>query len=795
MKEIMEEQQGLQESHAAEGEHIKYLLLKYLRHWPWFIVSVLACILVALIYIKYTTPVYQTASEVKVLKDDEGGVDLSGLSDATTMFNYSKVNLENEIQIFKSKRLHREVIRRLQLHTSFYKASSFGDELIFGEQLPFLVEWLPVSQPVNDKKNEAQALMFETQGVTDTVVRLLHTESGKQLKLNYGDTIKAFNRAFVLHPNLKKKPVEGEATYKFSYQSEAELLNYLAIEITIQQVGDKSDILRLQINGPNTLKNEAIINTLIEVFNEDGVDDKRLVSKRTQDFVEGRLALLVSELDTVESGLVDFKETNDVVTVESSVQDLFTKEATSEAERFRIETQLAIASDFQDLVQKQTAFELLPANLGIENASINELTASYNELIIERNRLLISSTQENPMVRQLSTKLEQLKRNILTSLNAYLGGLQTSYRRLEQREGRYSGELNRLPQKEKELKTILRQQGIKERLYLFLLQKREEAALSYAVASPSIKVVDYAYTPPKAIAPKKQIILLAGFILGLLIPFGILYVKFLLDTRIGDREMLENYLGDIPIIGEIPLLEDSDYKLITQHDQSILAEAFRIVRTNIMGQLRRNGPEQNQVVFVTSSIKGEGKTFSSLNLAKIFASFSKKVLLVGCDLRNPQLHSYFELDKNIPGLSNYLQDDAAELAPYITQSSSNFENLDILFSGSVPPNPAELLSRNERFSQLIKDAKNHYDYIIVDTAPTIYVTDSLLIADNADLTVYMVKQEHTDKRLIDHIKNLKQKKQFPHISVLFNGVKNSSNYGYGYGYHAEKDYPRWMFWK
>ncbi len=779
------------EANNAEDENLKYILYKYLRYWPWFLISVLIFLLVAVLYLKYATPIYRTTSEVKILKDDEGGIDLSGLSNTSTLFNYNKVNLENEIQIFKSKRLQRDVIRKLNLNTSYYEVSSFEEELLFGENVPFKVEWLRVDY------SELEDIVYEVNFKNDSVFTLYNENKDATFTYSLRDTINKFSTSFILKPKISSNTNLTNSSYKIVYHTEDKLLNYLAKNLIIEPIGDKSDILRLSINGPNRYKNEAIVNTLIDVFNLDGIEDNRLISKRTKEFVEERLELLVQDLDTVESGLVEFKEKNDVVTVESSVEELFNKEASSEAEKFKIETQLALANDFEELLKSQTEYDLLPANLGIESKAINELTNKYNELIIEKNRLLVSSTEENPVVLKLNDKLEQLKNNILVSLDSYLKGLRTSYARLKGRENQYSGEINSLPQKEKELKTILRQQGIKERLYLFLLQKREEAALSYAITSPTIKIVDYAYTNTLPVAPRKKIIILAGLMLGLLLPFGVLYLKFLFKTSVENREDLENYLERrIPIIGEIPLLAASHPKLITKSDQSILAESFRIVRTNIISQFKRNGAKHDKVIFVTSSIKGEGKTFTALNLSKIFSSFSKKVLLIGCDLRNPQIHQYFEINKNIPGLSDFLNSNSSDFSKYIQQSSSHFENLDILYSGSVPPNPAELLLKNDKFSELIRDAREAYDYIIVDTAPTVYVTDSLLISDNADVTVYMVKQDMTDKKLIDHIKNLNKDNKLNNISIVLNGVKNDVNYGYGYGYASDdenKD-PFWKFW-
>ncbi|MBQ0738971.1 polysaccharide biosynthesis tyrosine autokinase [Aquimarina celericrescens] len=593
--------------------------------------------------------------------------------------------------------------------------------------------------------------------------------------------------------------INNSDEYKIYKIDRNSLLSRLSNEISIEAVGDKSDVLRASVKGANKTRNETILNTLVKVFNQDGVEDKRLISKRTKEFVEERLKILVQDLDTVESGLVEFKKDRGVVNVEASVEELFTKEATSESEKFNIETQLAISKDFRNLLVNQSGYTLLPANLGIESESVNRLTNTYNELISNRNRLLSSSTEENPMVLKLNEELDRIQDNILVSLKTYLQALTTSYQRLRSREGRYTGEINNLPQVEKELKGILRQQGIKERLYVFLLQKREEAALSYAITSPTIKIVDFAYTGSTPISPKRNMILLGAFLIGLGLPFGFLYLKFLLDTKVNNRAEIEKELTGLSVFGEVPQLSNSQPKMLKRNDQSALAEAFRIFRTNLLHQLKFSKNQDpatvnSKVIYVTSSIKGEGKTFTANNLARVIASSNKKVLLIGADLRNPQIHMYYDFDRNLPGVSDYLFNENLDIRSIIQKDKSDFKNLDILSSGSVPPNPAELLVEN-RFEELIDVVKSIYDYVIVDTAPTIYVTDTFLISKYADVTVYVVKQGLTEKKLLHHIKEVNNKKKLNHIALVLNGVVSDTNFGYGYGYvYNDTKKPFYKFW-
>ena len=778
-----------------ENEDLKFLIFKYLKNWPYFLISAIIFILIAIFYLKYSTPIYQTSTSVKVLKDDEGGVDLSGLSASTTLFNYSKVNLENEIQIFKSRRMLGRVIDSLQLTTTVYKVGSLRDELLFGKEIPFKIEYIE-----NDVEERSTATFnFSLKFKANNSFEIYNDERNISVLASLNDTIREFDEDFIIKPTVFNHKINNSDEYKIYKIDRNSLLSRLSNEISIEAVGDKSDVLMASVKGANKTRNETILNTLVKVFNQDGVEDKRLISKRTKEFVEERLKILVQDLDTVESGLVEFKKDRGVVNVEASVEELFTKEATSESEKFNIETQLAISKDFRNLLVNQSGYTLLPANLGIESESVNRLTNTYNELISNRNRLLSSSTEENPMVLKLNEELDRIQDNILVSLKTYLQALTTSYQRLRSREGRYTGEINNLPQVEKELKGILRQQGIKERLYVFLLQKREEAALSYAITSPTIKIVDFAYTGSTPISPKRNMILLGAFLIGLGLPFSFLYLKFLLDTKVNNRAEIEKELTGLSVFGEVPQLSNSQPKMLKRNDQSALAEAFRIFRTNLLHQLKFSKNQDpatgnSKVIYVTSSIKGEGKTFTANNLARVIASSNKKVLLIGADLRNPQIHMYYDFDKNLPGVSDYLFNEKLDIRSIIQKDKSDFKNLDIFSSGSIPPNPTELLVE-DRFEQMLGEVRSLYDYIIVDTAPTIYVTDTFLISKYADVTVYVIKQGLTEKKLLHHVKEVNNKKKLNHIALVLNGVVSDTNFGYGYGYvYNEKKKPFYKFW-
>lgn len=781
------------------NEDLKETIYKYLYFWPWFVGAVLIALILAGLYLRYSTTIYQTSTEIKILSDEENGMDLSGLGDASAMFGMSEVNLENEIQIITSRRILKQVIKSLNLNTEYYTVGQVKDSELWKDEIPFKVDWnIPDSLKTNDEGSPQIYIDFVSN--SEFMISTEDIESSK--KHTFGDQISIDNYTFeiVLNPYYEGAFTDfSQNTYAFSYIPTEKLLGGFAAILTVQPMGEKSEILNLTITGENASKNEAILNELVQQFNEDGIEDKRAISKNTGEFIEKRLINLSKELDTVETGLVNYKQQSDLVTVQSTATQLFSKEGSSEIKRFEVETQLAITKSFKDALVNGENFSLLPANMGIESGSINDLTATYNDAILARQKLLISATQKSPMVINLEDRLSRTKQNIIGSVNSYIGSLEISLDNLERRESTASSKLSTIPKKQMRIRAIERQQAIKEKLYMFLLQKREEAALSYAITSPTIKIVDYAYTQDQPVAPKGKIILLAAIILGVLAPFGFLYVRFLLNTTIESKEVVEKELPNIPIVAEIPQLEKDSVDVIRPNDRTVLAEAFRILRTNInYFKPKKHVDDQGQVIYVTSTIKGEGKTFTAVNLAITLASTNKKVLLIGSDLRNPQLHRYIKKDKNTFGVSSYLFDENITLSELIIKDPFKYGNLDVVLSGNIPPNPAELLL-NGRYEELLKKAKTKYDYVLVDTAPTILVTDTLLISSMADITVYMMRAGVTDKKLLDHVKQLYQKQKLHNIGIVINGLeekgRNGYNYGYGYGYGEDKlKKNRFKFW-
>lgn len=780
------------------SEDLKKIVLQYLKYWPWFIICLVISVSLAFIYLRYSTNIYQTNAQVKILKD-QSGLDLSGLQGGSPLIDMSKVNLENERSVLKSRRISTKVVETLGLTSSYFKSGNFKSSEIWEDERPFKVSWIE-----NDSVYDTGTPLYTVEFSSLNEFEIKNPETNFSKKFTVGKPMDVEGYPLVLNFNPDYNgditQLKG-STFNFNFRSLSQAVSSLTSKVSVEPLGDRSEILDISMRGQNKAKNEAILNALIDQFNADGIDDNRLVAKRTEEFVIERLEFLVSELDTVESGLVSFKSENDIVEIENNATALFGKSSEAELRVFEISNQLSLTKNFKEELLRQDEYDLLPARIGITNDNINSFTQTYNEKILERDRLLISSTLENPTVKEAEKLIGQLRKNILNTINNYISSLEYSLKEVKRREREFDSNIGKLPEQEKEIRNIKRQQAVKEKLYLFLLQKREEAALSYAITAPIIKVVDYAYTQPTPVSPKSQIILLSSMVIGLVVPFGVLYILFLFDTKIKTKDQIRAFLPNIPIIAEVPQHQEKENKVILPNDRSSIAESFRIMRTNLnfMSMKSQDTASKSEVVFVTSTTKGEGKTFVAINLASSLVAAKKNVLLVGCDLRNPQIHNYLNLRKDHIGVSNYLYDDSISFEELIIKNAIDELDLDVILSGDIPPNPAEMLM-SSKFNQLLEEAKLKYDYVIIDTAPTILVTDTILISKYADITLYITRAGYTDTRLLPHIRDIQDQKKLVNMGVVINGLDesgiNAYNYGYGYGYGENLQKKKsWKFWQ
>ncbi len=753
-----------------QGETIKTQIRKYLRYWIWFVLGVILAFIGAYLYLRYTPKVYKSSAKIKILNKTKG----LELPSEAFIFNRSNINLENEIEVIKSYRIMEQVVDRLGLDKRFYEE---------GNVLTTEIDRLPFQLLLNDNQNEKlNAKSYLISINTDAFEVVAGNQADVLVFPNFDTKLTSHNLPFELSmlDRSKVSKLQGK-TFKVILGSAKVMTSGLKNSIGINMLG-ASDLLELTYASQSIAKNERILNTLIEVFNEDGINDRQDISRRTIDFIDKRFLLLAEELDSIETGISDFKRKSNLVTVESDAALGLSQRTLSENELFSVESQI-ILSDLldEDITNPNNDSDLLPSNIGLTNTSVNELVNTYNTLVFERDNLIASAGENNPAVIILNQKLKDLKANIYMSITSYKLQLQASKKQLMGKNSKYASKVYSLPAKEKIILEIKRQQEIKQTLYLFLLQKREEAAINLAITEPSIKVVEDAISSGIPISPNSKNIYIMAVLAGLLIPFGIIYAINLLDTKVRGREDIVEINSQIPVVGELPKVKQEDLVFSDPDDNSIQSEAFRILSSNVDYILPVKEGKKGKVIYCTSTIKGEGKTYVSLNLSLALSSINRKVLLIGADLRNPQIHTHIAEDKHKPGLSNYLHDVNYNWKDSIIKGFDKHPNHDIILSGSIPPNPAHLLT-NGRFEKLIEEAKLEYDYVIVDTAPTILVTDTMLISQLADATIYLVRANYTEKNLLNFSKGLFESGKLKNVAYVLNSVDTQKSYGYGYNY-------------
>ena len=761
-----------------ESFQIKEILQKYLRHWPWFVLAIFLCVGLGYTYLRYAPIIYKSQAKIKII-DESQEVDIAS-SALSLLGGGPKINLENEIEILKSYRILSQVVNELHLDISFYEVGNVKTRRIWAP--PFQITKHIAADSIRAPK--PYIIELGKKGITITDAN----------EITYTPNLNEPEQPTEGLP-FSIKMVEGidpvfyeGITYKAVLNPFKSTVLSLARDLQVISTSKDSEILSLTLESESMDLNEAILNTLIEKFNQDGVLDRQLVSQRTLNFIDERFLYLSEELDSIEGGKESFKRSNNLSYIEADAGMSLQRKSETEEQVIQLENQISISEILKETVINQSDYGLLPANIGIENASLNNLVVGYNEMALEREKLLPTVGANHPTLQNLNGQLERAKVNIIKSVNIYGTQLKNSLRQLKLEESRAGSVFSRLPEKEKMLRSIERQQSIKENLFLLLLQKREEAAISYAVTAPTVKVVDYGLTNDIPVSPKKTMVYALSLLAGMFLPFAVLYIRFALDTKIHERADIEKLTTDIPVVGEIPFFKDVKKKL-ELNDRSIMAESFRILGTNVNYLLEEKDKGLGQVVMVTSSIKGEGKTLMAHNLSLAYASLSKKVLLIGADLRNPQLHNFYNISVNHKGLSDYLNDSGMNWKDCVVTSGTDNPSLQICFGGSISPNTPQLFS-SSAFEKFITAAKKEFDYIVVDTAPTMLVTDTLLISKFADATVFVTRSGLTDKRLLEFSKNLHKTKKLKNMAYVVNGVGKGKakgyNYGYGYGYGSEQ---------
>lgn len=759
-----------QENQSASLD-IKELVYKYLAFLHWIVLGGIIALIIAFFYLRYAQETYQASNVIKILDNNNSGFKMP--SDALSFFSRNKVNLENETEVIQSSLLIERVVDALDLQNTYYTKGTIKETEI-GSTAPFYIQWFGTPEVVND---------IQTVINIEVTNKGFYTDGKKELKV-FGKTYVHKGNRFSVHLKDNSAHSKLDGNYEIRKFKKESIIKYIKGLVAVTPVGKQSELLRITVTANHPVKAAEIANKLAEMFNQDGIDDRQLVHRKTIDFVNERFGFLFRELDSIESNKANYKQGQRIADFAADAGALLATKSGTNMELNQAKTQMVLSEILIETLSKAPQEELLPANIGLEQVEVAALIDKYNDLILKQQKLLKSVGENDPSVLALRSAQVDLKNNIKASLSTYKKVLQSKVSAVSQISASQTNQYAALPFQEKAIRSIERQQEIKETLYIILLQKREEAAVNLAITNPSIKMVDYAKASDEPVSPKRAIVYLAALLFGVGLPLGLLYLYFLLDTKIHNKNDVTAVVKDIPVIAEIPHIAEAS-KLVKYLDRSILSEAFRMLRTNLNFLLKEK--QQSQVIFTTSTIKGEGKTFVSMNLAVTLSALGKRVVLVGADLRNPQLHKMLQISKHQKGVTNYLHDTVTTVDAIIQDGAQYNLKCDLIFSGAIPPNPAELLS-NGRFELLLEELKKVYDIVVVDTAPTLLVTDTSLIANLSDVIVFVIRANHTEKNLLHFINELKAHGKIKNAGIVLNNVGEQKGYGYKYGYSYSYKY-------
>lgn len=772
--------------------NLREQLDKYLIHWKWFVLSAVLCLIFAFLYLRYTTPSYEASTSILVKDEKKGGMlsELSAFSDLG-LSGGSVNNVDNEIEILKSRTLVESTVRQLNLNVNLLVEGNVVDRDIYGVS-PVSVYFLNKTEFFNEanvilKLDLLSNDSFSLENIIDEdkedkfiLSSKKNFQFNEKIPTDIGQLI-IRKTAFYGKNNFgKEKPIRITIS-----PLESVTANFRG-KLEVEPISKTSSVVNVSITDPVQKRAEEFLDNMIQIYNENAAEDKNFISENTSKFISERLVLITQELDGVEQDVESFKKSNQLTDIESEAK-LFI-EGSNEYDKKGVETeiQLNVVSSLLDFIKRSTNADLLPTNIITEAGDAGGLITSYNQLVLDRNRILKSATTENPSVIKLDQQISSLKANVAASLKRMQSTLQIQNRDLKSQERMLNSKIGKIPVQERQFRVIARQQKVKEELYLYLLQKREETAISLAATEPNARIIDAAKANKIPVSPKNKVVYLAGLLIGLLIPFGIIYGHDLLDTKIKSRLDLEGKT-QIPFIGDIPTSEDAN-ELIKTESRTSSAEAIRIVRTNLEFMLTNVPEGQAKTIFVTSTFPAEGKTLVSVNLAATFALSGRKVLLIGMDIRNPKFMDYFAMPNY--GLTNYLSSNDTDVSKYIIKHN-DYENFYILPSGVIPPNPAELLM-GKNVDDLFETLKKEYDYIIVDTAPVSLVADTLLVAKNADTFVYVMRANVLEKRMLSIANTFYREKKLPNMCLVLNDTDSTKGYGYGYGYGVKAEKKSWF---
>ena len=750
---------------------LRNIIKKCLHHWYWFVIGLLITFSVAYFYLRYTTPVYQTEAEL-LIKDDKGGIGSSGnvlqndvLGQLSILAGNS--NVQNEIAILSSRTIVGRAIRDLGLQTSYFIKGRVKSQEIY-KKTPVLIT--PVFLKDSSHAQEINVTLDPDGSYTVS-------DEHHSAKVEPGGSFTLDNGIFLIRSN--PDPAFTDSVFKqimVTVTPPGGLISQYQKDLTLAQTDKTSSVIQMTLKTTVPRKGEDFLNMLIREYTLAALADKNKTATNTIAFVDGRLDSVSNDLTGVENKLQQFLSANSIANLDEQSKVFVDQASLLDQQILQQQMQTAVLNQILEYVSRpEKAHNLVPSTLGIPDPVLLGLVKNYNELQLRRTQQIQAGAgPENPLIAVIDEQLNKLRNDIKTNTTNLIRGSDTAAAKLQEQNREFSAKIRNVPKVQREYINIKRQQDIKQTLFLYLLQKREEAAITEAANVSNSRIVDPAHTGIIPIAPKKQLIYLAALLLGLALPGGLLYLKELLNHKVSSRQDIESYT-QAPVYAEIGHSKNRGPVIVASGLQGAIPEQFRNLRTNLSFVL---GTSPHKVIMITSSMGGEGKSFVSLNLAITYSLMGKRTVLVDMDLRKPRLSGYLGLDHR-PGVSNYLSGQLVETDMAQTLEEGK-DPLYFIGSGPTPPNPSELLLQ-PAMEKLIMSMKERYDYIILDTPPAGLVTDAQIIGHHVDTSLYIVRNGFTYKDQIRLLENYYQGKRFPHLGIVLNDIKAGEAYRYGYG--------------
>ena len=770
--------------------NIRDIFILVIKKWYWFALSVAVCLSIAVIHLMSTPKVYQRTASVLV-KDYKTNPVESALFQELSLFD-SKNNVNNEVVIFKSFHIMEEAVRRLKLNISYtVKERLRTNELYTNTPVMFSFVNAEETQGISLKckllyDNEIAIWDFKTIDVDSRemiVVKLNDTINSPVGKIVASTTLwydESWNGKEI---NVYKSGIKGTT-------------NGFRGAMSVDVESKITAVINLSIRDVSIQRAEDVINTVIDIYNQEAIDDKNQMAVSTENFINERLIIIEEELGVVDDKIKSYKSEHMLTDIRSDAQLALQESSESDHRSIALQNQRSMAVYIRNyLSDPSNSTELIPSGTGVDEINIESQILNYNQSLLKRNRLIENSSERNPVVQELNNILNSTRQNIMRAVDNLIVNLDIQLRSAQARTQRTRARISAVPQQQAEVTSISRQQQIKEQLYLYLLNKREENALNKAITESTARIIDSATGSSAPVAPRSRIIMLAALLIGLSIPAAIFYILMISDITVHNRKDLTSALSSIPFLGEIPFkkIKSKDKKkangiVIRESGRDPVSEAFRIIRTNM--DFMRIKQDDIKVIMTTSTNVGSGKTFVSSNLAVSLAMTGKKVILIDMDLRKGTLGKRVTVKKdengNSIGLTSYLSEKVSDIDSLIIQDKS-LPDIDIIRSGPEPPNPAELLL-SPRLDELIKVLRGTYDYIMIDNVPAAIIADAMISNRVADLTLYVVRAGKMDRRMLPFIGQYHKEGKLKNMALILNGTGIGLDYGYGYTYNYNYGY-------